>query len=529
MVISGRRAPRTLGPLARRIALPTVVVSALAALLAGPAHADPTRVPDSGARPVPSGEVRLPDGRTADQPPTAPTEEVGPLTAEIADLEMTVATAAEQLKEAELALEEARTALAEAEEEWAAADAALAEAREAADALVAEAYRGAAAVPPPLFGPGLRDLSAHAPVPVDAPLGLEAALRDLLAAEAAAEEASERLSAAAENEEALAQEYDARADELAELEAELAELRERNADQLEEIEREREAADQRLAPEELIDGEAHPDALQAVHFALAQRGKPYQWGAEGPHRYDCSGLVWAAYRWVGITLPRVAKDQYWATRSRPVRRNQLLPGDLIFFSSDPGNWRAIGHVGIYIGDGRIVHAPRTGDVVKVQAVWWSNFFGATRVVDAVPSGSGDDPRPSPPPPHTPSPRPSPPPSPIHPPSPPPVVTPTATPSVPAPTLPPSPPPTATPSPVPTPPASPSPSPTPSATPPSPSPTPPPPDPSPTPPPANPSPTPSQVQPGPPPTPSPPAPSPTPSPSPPASPSPLPASSSPAPV
>lgn len=413
MVISRRGAPRALGPLARRVALPTVVVAALAALLTAPAHADPTQVPDSGARPVPAGEVHLPDGRPVD-PPTTPSTDLGPLAGEIAALEIAVATAAEQLKETELTLDDARAALAVAEEEWLTADAAYQEAREAADALVSDAYRGAAAVPAPLFGPGLRDLSAHAPVPVDAPLGLEAALRDLIAAEEAADLAADHLAAAADTERALTEEYEARSDELADLEAELAELRERNADQLAEVEREREAADQRLAPDELIEGEAHPDAVAAVRFALDQRGKPYQWGAEGPHRYDCSGLVWAAYRSVGITLPRVAKDQYWATRSRPVPRNQLLPGDLIFFSSNSGDWRAIGHVGIYVGDGRMVHAPRTGDVVKVQAVWWSNFFGATRVVDAVPP-TGDDPEPTPSPPPTQPPSSPPPPSPLPPP------------------------------------------------------------------------------------------------------------------
>lgn len=413
MVIPERGIPRAYGPVARRVVLPAVLALTLAGLLAVPAQADPTRVPDAGARPTPAGELRLPDGRPADPAPEDPAtppadDELGPLAAEISQLEMEVATAAERLKEVELELAEAQEARRIAEDEWKAADAAAAEAKETADKLVAEAYRGAAAVPDPLFVPGLRDFWPNAPVPVEAPVGLEGALRDMVAAEEAADRAMDRLTEAIETEEALREERDARAEELADLEAELEELRERNADRLEEIERERDEANQRLAPEELIEGEAHPDALAAVEFALAQRGKPYQWGAEGPDRYDCSGLVWAAYRSVGITLPRVAADQYWATRSRPVPRSQLLPGDLVFFSSDPANWRAIGHVGMYVGDGRIVHAPRTGDVVKVQEIWWSNFFGATRVIDAVPGDEGAEEEP-PEPPARPSPSPTPPP------------------------------------------------------------------------------------------------------------------------
>src|SRR5690606_9547269 len=96
------------------------------------------------------------------------------------------------------------------------------------------------------------------------------------------------------------------------------------------------------------------------------------------------------------SLPRVAADQYWGTRDRLVTRSAtvaqrgLLPGDLVFFSDDPFNWRAIGHVGIYVGDGRMVHAPSSGDVVKVAPVMWSRFFATTRVVDAVPDPDADE-------------------------------------------------------------------------------------------------------------------------------------------
>ena len=133
----------------------------------------------------------------------------------------------------------------------------------------------------------------------------------------------------------------------------------------------------------LVDGSTgavSATALAAVRLALAQLGKPYVFGAEGPHTFDCSGLVQYAYGHAGIGLPRTARPQFRATR--PVPPSQLLPGDLLFFATDKSNWDTIHHVGIYLGGGRMVHAPTTGDVVRVAPVWWAEYFGATRVVSA---------------------------------------------------------------------------------------------------------------------------------------------------
>jgi cell wall-associated NlpC family hydrolase len=133
----------------------------------------------------------------------------------------------------------------------------------------------------------------------------------------------------------------------------------------------------------LVDGSTGPvaaTALAAVRVALAQLGKPYVFGAEGPSTYDCSGLVQYAYAHAGVGLPRTARPQFRATR--PVPPSQLLPGDLLFFATDKSNWDTIHHVGIYLGGGRMVHAPTTGDVVRVAPVWWAEYFGATRVVSA---------------------------------------------------------------------------------------------------------------------------------------------------
>ncbi|GAA4919719.1 NlpC/P60 family protein [Stackebrandtia albiflava] len=140
-----------------------------------------------------------------------------------------------------------------------------------------------------------------------------------------------------------------------------------------------------------VDGwQAAKAAQDAVRYAVAQVGKPYEWGAEGPYTFDCSGLVQTAYAKQGVNLPRVANDQFRATRSMAVDVEKMLPGDLIFYGDRAGDWTSVYHVGMYIGDGMMVHAPRPGDVVKVVPVWFSDFFGAHRVVAAVEVDDGDD-------------------------------------------------------------------------------------------------------------------------------------------
>jgi cell wall-associated NlpC family hydrolase len=110
-------------------------------------------------------------------------------------------------------------------------------------------------------------------------------------------------------------------------------------------------------------------AQAAVNAALSQLGKPYVWGATGPSSYDCSGLMKWAYAKAGITLPRTAAEQSgFGTR---VARSQLQPGDLVFYYSP------ISHVGMYLGGGMMVHAPTTGDVVKISQLQ-SQYAGAAR-------------------------------------------------------------------------------------------------------------------------------------------------------
>jgi cell wall-associated NlpC family hydrolase len=112
-------------------------------------------------------------------------------------------------------------------------------------------------------------------------------------------------------------------------------------------------------------------AQKAVDTAMAQRGKPYVWAASGPGSFDCSGLTSYAFRAAGISLAHSSRMQ--SQMGQPVARDQLQPGDLVFFYSP------VSHVGIYIGNGQMVHAPTSGDVVKVSALM-GGYSGARRVV-----------------------------------------------------------------------------------------------------------------------------------------------------
>ena len=111
-------------------------------------------------------------------------------------------------------------------------------------------------------------------------------------------------------------------------------------------------------------------AQEAINVALSKLGSDYVWGATGPSTFDCSGLTLYAYKQAGITLPRTSSAQ--AGTGVAVPRSQLQPGDLVFFGSP------VHHVGIYLGDGKMVHAPDTGDVVKISPLQ-NDYSGARRV------------------------------------------------------------------------------------------------------------------------------------------------------
>ncbi len=111
--------------------------------------------------------------------------------------------------------------------------------------------------------------------------------------------------------------------------------------------------------------------IQALRAAFAKRGDPYYWGAAGPSSFDCSGLVVWAYQQIGISLPHYT-GSLWNSGTH-VSQSDLEPGDLIFFDAD------ISHVGFYIGNGLMLDAPHSGAVVRVKAIWWSQYVGAVRI------------------------------------------------------------------------------------------------------------------------------------------------------
>lgn len=113
-----------------------------------------------------------------------------------------------------------------------------------------------------------------------------------------------------------------------------------------------------------------PQAALAVNYAIAQLGKPYVFAAAGPDTFDCSGLTLMAWRQVGVGMAHFAATQF--EQFPRVSVDALEPGDLVFF------YPTIHHVGIYIGGGKMIHAPHTGDVVRVASINRGNLVGAVR-------------------------------------------------------------------------------------------------------------------------------------------------------
>ncbi|GAA3481231.1 C40 family peptidase [Streptomyces yanii] len=118
------------------------------------------------------------------------------------------------------------------------------------------------------------------------------------------------------------------------------------------------------------DTSATTKAEKVLAFARAQIGKPYVWGATGPSSYDCSGLTQAAWKAAGVDIPRTTWDQVKiGTR---IATADLKPGDLVFFYDD------ISHVGIYKGDGMMIHAPKPGANVREESIYYMPIYGSVR-------------------------------------------------------------------------------------------------------------------------------------------------------
>jgi cell wall-associated NlpC family hydrolase len=117
-------------------------------------------------------------------------------------------------------------------------------------------------------------------------------------------------------------------------------------------------------------------ARRVVVYALAQHNKPYRWGHEGPDAFDCSGLAWAAWRAAGLQWPRLTADGQW--RRGPRVHDRPRPGDLVFFHTSRMSKGHAGHVGVYLGDRRMVEAPAPGTKVRVGSTDRPGYLGATR-------------------------------------------------------------------------------------------------------------------------------------------------------
>ncbi|HET6985201.1 MAG TPA: C40 family peptidase, partial [Kribbella sp.] len=117
-------------------------------------------------------------------------------------------------------------------------------------------------------------------------------------------------------------------------------------------------------------------AQAAIDFALSQLGDMYLWGGTGPSRWDCSGLTMGAWKRAGVQLPHYSVAQY--EQIRHIDEDELRPGDLIFWAVNPDDPGTIHHVAMYLGNGRMIHAPRTGQPVQIASVYYwlpPNFFG----------------------------------------------------------------------------------------------------------------------------------------------------------
>jgi len=117
-------------------------------------------------------------------------------------------------------------------------------------------------------------------------------------------------------------------------------------------------------------------AQVAVEWAYREIGKPYVWAAAGPNSFDCSGLTQYVWGKAGVYLGHYTGDQW--NRGAHISRDQLQPGDLVFFAYNTSDPATIHHVGMYIGNGQMVEAPYTGANVRISSYARPDYIGAVR-------------------------------------------------------------------------------------------------------------------------------------------------------
>ncbi|GIM92949.1 C40 family peptidase [Paractinoplanes toevensis] len=346
-------------------------------------------VPDVGSRPMALGTLVLPGQTATTTPVVTPTltgSATSPVLQKIEKGRAEIATIGDDLIQLGQDRDLAETQYKATEQRYAEAADTLQDARTAAASAAAQSMIEAAGLPPGAFEPGLAGLDDLARLQRGDASTEQATARQISSAETAVQLTLDQQTLAKEHWKDLIGQYTKLNTQLSKKQAAQQKLELANAVELSAAETSETVTDSALGAQYLAGAEAgrgsDPRAIQALEFALAQRGDPYVWSEEGPDQYDCSGLMYAAYHSVGFPLTRVSRDQYWQTRNKVVDRYSLLPGDLLFFSYS-NSWRGIHHVAMYAGNGMMVEAPRTGLNVRLTPVRWSRLFQATRIFGSV--------------------------------------------------------------------------------------------------------------------------------------------------
>ncbi|MCM4079308.1 C40 family peptidase [Paractinoplanes hotanensis] len=391
----GVRRSRNAHPWWRPVAFSAVAATIAALFQPVPALADPATapqdtfnlaVPDVGARPAALGTLTLPGQKapTTSTITSLPGAATNPALQRIEKGRNEIAALGDKLIQAEQDRDLAKAQAEAAGLKYEQASANLQQAQAAAADAAAQAVIDAAGLPPGGVG-GANSLDDLARLQRGQGTA-QAIARQIELAQVTAQLALDEQALSGERQTEFATAYKTLQTQLARKQTAQQTLELANADALAAAEASQAGVDSALGSGYLAGPEAgrgaDAKAIGALNFALAQRGDPYVWSEEGPDEYDCSGLMWAAYRSVGFQLNRVSRDQYWQTRQRVVSRYSLLPGDLLFFSST-NSWRGIHHVAMYAGNGMMVEAPRTGLNVRLAPVRWSRLFQATRVFGSI--------------------------------------------------------------------------------------------------------------------------------------------------